>query len=385
VTSIPIADMRDRLLSMDDVHTRLQRTEPLSIEHLSTETSVSFRFDHDWVADADVVDVEPVRAYVTVNGTERQLTRGAAFQAAANYGVSGALMRKLPTPNLEADLNYFYSGGVEGKEYNLLSIGDLASAFTRPTLVPFSNLMLLERTTEGLQEHFGSDVEILADYKFSNTLQSTDIRLIVPNYSTVITDGDMPDVPTGSDDLWFAGVHLFNSVIGKGMTSMDAYLFRWWCTNGATVQNNAVGLWSRRHDGQDEDVYDWARTSVDEVFDGMAARFDKVQALTSLDVTRNLGEVVRTLFDQYEVPKSQRDGIMEALVRSARPTMYTVMNAITEEANDLTLSAARADRLMRIGGDIPTETFDPMKAKIWREGHAADTTTPNPYEIQVLA
>jgi hypothetical protein len=381
--SITIEDMRSKLVSMETLHQRLQQTEPLSVEHLSTETSVSFRFDPDWMSDAEIPDIEPVRAYITVDGTERQMTKGAAFQAAANVGIPAALAKRLPSPNLERDLDYFYSSGGRDKEYNMLAVGERVSAFTRPTIVPFSNLQLLEQTIDGIANRFGPGVEVFADYKFMNTLARTDIRLIVPEYRHVIEHGDMPDVPEGEQDEWMAGVHLFNSAIGKGQTTMDAYLFRYWCTNGESIQNDAVGIWSRRHDGQQEDVYEWARQSVDDVFSGLTERFKAVQSLVSLEVP-NIGEVLSTVFGQYDVPVSHRDLITDAMVNPDMPrTMYAIMNAITGAANDMSVSMERADRLMRIGGGIPTETFDPMKAKIWREGHAADTTSQNPYEIRI--
>ena len=35
---------------------------------------------------------------------------------------------------------------------------------------------------------------------------------------------------------------------------------------------------------------------------------------------------------------------------------------------------------MRIGGALPTSTFDTLKAKVWREGHKAKKDERNPYE-----
>ena len=143
--------------------------------------------------------------------------------------------------------------------------------------------------------------------------------------------------------------------------------------------------WNRRANGQNDDVYTWAREQVDEIFNGLDIRFDEVQALAHLDVGANTTDILRQIFTDYNVPVSQRDDIRESLLASeGQLSMYRIMNAITEVANDLDMPDERRDRLMRIGGAIPSEEFDTMKAQVWREGHSAKPTAPNPYEVRAL-
>lgn len=379
---VTLDQMKQQLLTLDQVHERLQKTEPLSTDNISSESKIKFKLEADWAMGIDALDgTEAVGMTMTINGKEKQLTKEAALQAGANFGLPAAYAKKLPAVHTERLLNYHYSGGIGDSEYKLLSVGDRISAFTRPTLVPFSNLQLLDNAVAGIQARHGSDTPIFADYKFSNTLQQTDVRLIVPAQERVMQDTFMTDVPENSQDVWMAGLHLSNSLIGKKQTTLEAYLFRWWCTNGATTFLEDVGTWSRRVDGQEEDVYAWARNSVDEILGGLESRFDQVQALAQLNVSGNTSDVLREIFSQYDVPVSQRDAIMARMLESNTLTMYTVMNAITQTANEEDMEPRRADRLMRIGGAIPTETFDTLKAQIWREGHLADPTSTNPYEI----
>ncbi len=161
-------------------------------------------------------------------------------------------------------------------------------------------------------------------------------------------------------------------------------MFRYWCTNGCTTELGEVGKWSRRVNGQQDDVYAWARDSVDEILGGMEHRFDEVQALARLGVAGNTADILTEIFKNYEVPVSQRDDIMLALLEVENLTMYSIMQAITQVANQDDMDDRRRDRLMRIGGAIPTEQFDTLKAKVWREGHSAKSSERNPYEIQVL-
>lgn len=386
MTTVTIDQMKDKLLTIEQVTQQLQKTEPLTTEHLSSEAKVAFKLQPDWAHGIDSMGgTDTVGAAMTINGVERQLTKEAALQAGANFGLPAPYMKKVPAHYIEGLLNYHYNGGMGDTEYSVLSVGDNISAFTRPTLVPFSNLNLLEKTVEGIQTRHGQDAQIFADYKFQNSLFQTDVRLIVPAQERVMIDTQMQDVPTGQQDVWMAGLHLSNSLVGKKQTTLEAYMFRWWCTNGATTSLEGIGNWSRRSNGQNDDIYEWARETVEEVLGGLEYRFDQVQALTMLNVAGNTADVLREIFREYEVPVSQRDAIMARLLESETLTMYSIMQAITQVANEADMEDRRRDRLMRIGGALPTEHFDTLKAQVWREGHLADPTAPNPYEIQVIA
>lgn len=383
--AITLADMQSKLLTMEGVTQKLQRTEPLTTSVLDGTQRVRFNFDPDWnhglktLAGTDVVQVQ-----MSIDGTDHQMTKEAALQAAASFGLPSAYLTKIPAKYASALMNYHYTTLGEGSAQKVLSVNDTISAFTRPTLVPFSNLQLTEKVIEGIQDLHGADTPIFADYKIANSLQRTDVRFIVPAGQRDITNGGMDDVPEGYDDTWLTGVHLSNSLIGKTQTSLETYLFRYWCTNGATTQLDAGGLWSRRVNGQQEDVYEWARQSVDEILGGMEGMFDQIQALTQLGVTGTVVDVLKEIFKQYEVPISQQATIQRHLLSLPTITMYSVMQAITEAANDADLDDRRRDRLMRIGGALPTRTFDTLKARVWREGHTAKSDQRNPYEPLVL-
>lgn len=386
MTTVTLDQMKDKLLSIEQVTQKLQKTEPLASDQISSDSKVKFKLQPDWAMGIDTLSgTDVVGALMTIDGTERQLTKEAALQAGANFGIPAPYMKKVPATYIEGLLNYHYSGGMGSSEYKVLSVADKVAAFTRPTIVSFSNLALLEKTIEGIQTRHGEDTPIMADYKFNNSLQQTDVRLIIPAQERTMLDTNMHDVPDGQTDVWMAGVHLTNSLIGKRQTAVEAYMFRWWCTNGATTTLDGVGAWSRRSDGQNEDVYEWARTSVDEILGGLEFAFDRVQALTHLNVAGNTADVLREIFREYDVPVSQRDSIMARLLESETLTMYSIMQAITQVANEADMEARRSDRLMRIGGAIPTAHFDTLKAKVWREGHQADKSQPNPYEIQVIS
>lgn len=383
-STVPVEQMRPKLLTLDQVHKTLAKTEPLGDAFLSQESKIKFRLDPGWEMDLDAREnTETVGARLTVNGKEFEMTKEAALQAAANIGLSAAYVKKSPSTLIEPALNYFYGSGMGSDSYNLLTVKGKAAAFTRPTLVPFSNLDLLESIAEGIHDYYGDSTEILADYKIGHSLLRTDVRLIVPEDERMMRGTDMPDVPERGTDVWSAGIHLSNSLVGKTQTAIEGYMFRWWCTNGATTRFSDIGTWSRRSDGQDEAAaLEWARRSIDDILGGMEERFEQVQALNALKLEGKTGDVLKEIFSNYEVPVTQRAQIQQDIIEhEGQHTMYSVMNAITRAANDPELDPKRADRLMRIGGDLPTTMFDTLKARVWREGHLAEPTAPNPYEI----
>lgn len=382
--TVSFKDMESKLLTLDQVVQTLQKTEPLSNTRITNEDTIRFNVEPDWTHELKTAgDTDRVGMTMTINGTTRPLTKEAALQAGANFGLPSPYVKKLPGRITEGLLNYHYGQGMNDKAYSVLAVGDEVSAFTRPSLTTYSNIELLEKVVEGIQALHGPNTRIFADYKMSNTLHQTNVRLILPDHMRVIDDTRMDDVPTGFDDTWVNGLHLSNSLIGQTQTSLEGYMFRWWCTNGATATNKEVGTWSRRAGGAEEDVYEWARKSVDDVLGGMEHRFDQIQALAQLDVNASAADVLREIFDQYHVPVSQRDEISQSLISQNRITLYHIMQAITAAANG-DLEDNRRDRLMRIGGALPTATFDPLKARVWREGHLADKTSRNPYEPLVL-
>lgn len=379
-----ITDMKDKLLTLDEVQERVSATEPLSQKHVSSGNKISFAFDPTWALGIESKDgTATVDAVIRIDGTDHQLTKDAALQAGAAFGLPGKYASTLPSNLLESHLNYWFSAGIGEREFNMLSTGvdQTVAAFTRPTINPFSNNILMQEVIGGIRERYGANAEIYADYKFNHSLVRTDVRFIVPDAVRHITGGGLSDVPSGEADEWTGGVHLSNSLMGKSQTKLETYLFRWWCTNGATTVMDGVGTWSRRGDHQTDDVYEWARGAVDEVLGGLESQFDRVQALTSLNVAGNVGDIVAEIFDTYNVPVSQRKGVLDTLIEAENLSMYTVMNAITQTANEEGLSPDRVDKLLRITGALPGTTFNTLKARIFEEGQQAGSDAPNPYRV----
>lgn len=355
--TITVNDMRPKLLTLDEIHTILGRSEPLATTNFTVGDAVKFRIADDWHYQAPDLDgADPVQAYVQLGHglglTEHRLTKDALLEATSVCGISKTYAARCPGPLLQPHLNYWFREGLRTKaghrDYQLLSAGGNGAAITRSSIIPFSNLRLLEQAVDGIHRHFGNDAEILVDYKFHHSLRRTDLRLIVPATTRNITG-------TGLDtDEWCLGVQFKNSLTGELRTSFDGYLFRYVCTNGAVDTHVTSGAWTRRGQGAEDEVYEWARTAVDEVLGGLEHSLDAVQEMVTIPIEGHVNDVLRDVFEYYRVPLPERARIIENLIEAGGPiTMYTVMAAITQVANDNKLDPAHVENLLRMGGDLP--------------------------------
>jgi hypothetical protein len=135
-------------------------------------------------------------------------------------------------------------------------------------------------------------------------------------------------------------------------TSLQGYLFRYWCANGATDTHTTSGTWSRKH-GQGDEVYDWARAAVDDVLGGLEHTLDRVQDMADTSIQGETAAVLGAVFEHYRVPAAQRQSITAAMVDVSTLTEYTLMQAITAAANTVDLPAGVVDHLLRAGGNLP--------------------------------
>ncbi len=355
--TITVEQMRDKLHPIERIHQVLAATEPLSTVGFSLGDTIRFAVDPGWHHGLDAkLGTEPVDAEILIGtgpaATAFTLTKDALLEATSVIGLHKTYASRCPAELLTPALNYWFREGLTAKgtairDYQLLVAGGHGAALTRGSIVPFSNLRLLDEVLAGIRARYG-DVEVLADYKFAHTLRKTHVRLIVVDERRTMTGTGV------ADDTWSVGVQFKNSLIGEDKTSIDGYLFRYWCTNGATDCRASTGAWTRRG-GREADVYEWARGAVDAVLGGLEGSLDAVQHLTDVPIEGQANDVLRDVFEHYRVPLAERTRIIENIVDATGGplTMYTVMAAITQVANDSSLPAAHVDNLLRMGGDLP--------------------------------
>lgn len=356
-----LAEMKAKLYTIDTVKETLKETEPLTgvkFPLYGEGAGAKFKIQPGWNGTEPHGD-ELVKAYVTVNGKEYQLTKNALLQATSHIGLTKGYVQKSPASLVETNMNYWFKNWTD-HELKLLTKDDLGLAFTRASNVPFSNLDILEQAMDSIHDKYGDSAEVLADYKFFHNLERTNMRLVIPEFVTDIR----------SDDPWSLGIAIRNSAIGKAGvgTEIHGYLFRWVCTNGATSTHASSGVWNRRTRGQDQDeVYEWARKSVDDILGHLDHEFDAIQEIadTPLDKDEdgklNVAQTLEDVFTQFKVPVRERGAVMENMLDDDDPTMYGIMNAITQVANDDSISETVREQLLDTGGDIPRASSNRCK------------------------
>ncbi len=344
--AVSIDKMRDQLLTLDDVREQLAVTEPLTERLFEAPKAAGFTIPEDW-ADREVSDDAPLEgATIRLDGDEEYtLTRNSLLETGSACRITRGYQKAIPPGLLRVNLEWWFGTGHGDKEFKLLTRQDQPTvvAFTRGSVIPFSNLHLLDSILAGIEAKYG-DGEVLADYKFSHSVERTHLRLIVPGEHRLITDTSV------ADDTWSVGLQLKNSLTGLRQTILDGYLFRWWCTNGCIDTLATSGGFSRRTEHTPEEVYAWARTSVDEVLGGLESTLDGVQALTGIPVSHDATLVLRDLFAQYHMPVRERERVIAQMADTDEPNMYGLLNAITVAANADDVPVSAVEQLMAMGG-----------------------------------
>jgi hypothetical protein len=375
--TITVSEMRGKLLDLDDLRERLACNERMRLEPFTVGEQIRFDADPAWHhGQLAKTSDQPLGVFANIRrGPDShgrfQLTRSTLYEVCGNFGFKKSYVDDCPPDLLVPHMNYWYRAGLMNRsrkaaDYQLVVDPDLrAVAFTKQGSAPFSNLTLLDTAVTAIRQQFGQ-VEVLADYKLTNTLRTTTMRLIVPGAQRLIT-GSGTD-----DDVWSLGLQVKNSLTGQSQTSVEGYLFRWKCTNGQIDTTASSGAWTRRKDSTQEDAYAWARTAVDDALRGLEGSFDAVQRLTQLGIEGSLTDTLRDVFAHYKIPLPHRPRIIHYLEQYPdQITMYVIMNAITQVANDPELDSNAVDGLMRVGGDFPYTASERCGAchRILHSGH----------------
>lgn len=356
-----VEEMIPRLLTLDQAREALAVTEPLGERRFEANPGVTFEVQGDWAEVAEGLagsDLTNSYAWLGAGGDRMQLTKDALLEAGAKVGIPRRLQERSPASWLEDGLNFWFRGGNgdwDGRAFKAFVAGGSAEprlvAFGSGSISPFSNIAIMDRLVDGLREHYRvSQDDIYADYKMTHNLELTSVRLVVPGYVRNIRGPGTAD----PSDLWSTGVQFRSSQLGMKPTTVDGYLFRWRCTNGMIDTLVSSGKFNRRAGGYEEgDVYDWARAAVDGVLGGLEHSLDGVQDSTAVPVESDVNLVLDDLFRQHRVPGK----VGQEIVRNMADTggdlsMYSLMQAVTQVANDTGLSPAVTEKLFRLGGHI---------------------------------
>ena len=239
----------------------------------------------------------------------------------------------------------------------MLAKDGVGVAFVKDSLSTFPNIPVVERVLSRARAKYDTD-EFYFDYKLAHSLERTALRIIIPAHRRTIHSARHD---AGKEDEWSLGLQITNSLMGDPETRLNVsgYLFSWWCTNGAISTHATSGNYNRRIQGQDlGEVIDWVAGSTDAILNSLEPELDGIEALTRLSLEGELTETVNDVFKQLRVPVPARKGVVDALVESDDFTAYGLMMAVTQAANDPTITDTVREGTMRVGGVIPHTITD---------------------------
>ena len=365
-TVIDLQEIRKagQLLTVEEALNVLHTTEPMDETVFTLDGSSKVRFELPMYWNSEELRTQPgsVVTECTVQVDDADpiiLTKEAVLKMTSSIGLTKDYVLRSPGPLITPQLNWWArNNGVKGAEaMRLLSKDGVAVAFIKSSLSTFPNIPVLERVLDRARDKYNTD-EFYVDYKIAHSLERTALRVIIPAYRRTIQSARHT---AGKEDEWSLGIQITNSLMGDPETRLNVsgYLFAWWCTNGAISTHATSGNYNRRVQGQDlTEVVEWVGSSVDAIFTDLEPELDSIEALTDLTLEGELNDTVADVFKQLKVPVPARKGVIDALVESDDFTAYGLMQAITQAANDPTITDHVLENTMRVGGILPHTITD---------------------------
>jgi hypothetical protein len=313
-----------KLITRDEVTEILGATENLTFTDLKPGDDIDVKF-HGTTG-------EPL---VELGGTELQVLPQALIDSGRCVGMLAGYIQKCPIDLLFSHLNYFFGEGMEvplravTREDRLLSITK-----DRVKTPAVSN----ERLLRLAEQKIGSE-HILGYHQVYSDLEHSTISIVL----------DKVFEPVHEDTL-FGGIKLRNSILGKDVIEIDPYIFRQWCSNGATTEESLGRYNRKKHDILDN----WVSEIIDSADRTLNAEFERIRHLTEISVNDHVSETVRGLGKDYRISNKIIEEVLEEVYTDPKAeTMYDVYNAFTWVAShNPGLTPNAIHKLQQIGGRI---------------------------------
>lgn len=130
-------------------------------------------------------------------------------------------------------------------------------------------------------------------------------------------------------DIVQSGVHLAFGVTGMPTPSVEAYILRLACLNGAT-STEFTGQFRASSSGDGPGLWDWLKDTILIAAGTLSKEVARLRALREIPLDGNTSAVVESLFAEQRLPRGARE-VIAAMVMDRRPqTVYDLYNIITE-------------------------------------------------------
>lgn len=236
---------------------------------------------------------------------------------ASSVGLPRPYLKKIPVeqrfPLVIPHLNYWFGQALAGNMLRLMNVGDRTIM-----IAPKANFEHIRISTviNAAERQLGKE-NILGFHKFWSDQ--------VAFYFSILTTKSAQAV---KDDTLFAGIRVRHSLLAETSTKVSAYVFRQWCSNGATTEDT-IDTWRRRSNSGD-DLETWLQKSVreaDKVFD---TEVDRLRKLSEIPTSDHTAEILNSVLAQSSVPQGLQKEVRSTLIDRPADNLYDLYNVLTE-------------------------------------------------------
>lgn len=155
--------------------------------------------------------------------------------------------------------------------------------------------------------------------------------LVIPaRQSAVLQVAGAEERPVVRGDLVRAGVQVEYSPVGTVMPSVQSFVVRLACTNGATAMNVLREYHAGRGGDGDGNIWQWFRKSMREAYRALGAIIDRWQELRNEQVPpEQRAAVLAALLKEAAITGPAAEAVRARAVAETPGTMYDMLNLIT--------------------------------------------------------
>jgi len=246
---------------------------------------------------------------------ETTLSPAALGSLLTHIGFPKPYLRKIPAEQVSAlvmpHLNYWYQDALAGNILRLLTIDNNAIA-----AIPKANFkhIKVSEVVDAAEATLGKSVA--GYHKAWMSPESFKISILTPE-----------QVEIGKDDLYNAGIRIEHSVSGAVSTSVSPYVFRQWCSNGATTEHQ-LGSWRRRN-GK-EDISTWLQRTIIDARKLFNQEIDNLRGLQNIKIDKDISQVLDSVLTQSSIPAGLQKEVRNQLIDDGAENLLDIYNCITK-------------------------------------------------------
>jgi len=249
---------------------------------------------------------------------ETTLSPAALGTLLAHIGFPRPYLKKIPVEQVNElvvpHLNFWYGKELTGQILRLLTVEDTAIM-----AIPKANFkhVKISEILSTVEEVLGKS--ILGYHKVWSRDNEFQFSVLTPETARIENKQ--------KNDIFNAGIRISHSISGEKSTTVSPYLFRQWCSNGATTEHN-LGSWKRR--SGKEDIGPWLQKTIIESRKVFSQEISKLQELCGIKIDKNTSEVLDSILGQSAVPKQLQKAVRNTLIDDGAENLMDIYNVLTK-------------------------------------------------------